>query len=360
MELRLNVPPQPALVQERVASALAAVRGRSDFSGLLTYDTTAGRPRDRELAAQWLRRLLGRVSADDVVIGAGGAAVLAGLVTTFTDPGDTIVTEALTYPGIRAVCRHFGRTLTGVATDGEGMIPVALAEACERLRPKLLYCTPTIQNPTTATMSQQRRAEIVAVARQFDLIVIEDDAYGMLPSEPLAPLATIAPERTYYIASLSKCLSPGLRIAYCAGPEAGRVEMTEGVRVVSFLASPLTVALASQLIEDGSAMAILDAIRSECAARQVIARQVFEGEAIAAHAHGPHLWLPLAGTWKIPELGEHLRANGVAAKGDGFAVDGEHPQALRACLGAAPSREALIRGLEFLKQTVREGPSRVN
>jgi DNA-binding transcriptional MocR family regulator len=355
MDLRLNVPPQPpqAALQDRTVSAIGTLQRRANFLDLLSYDSTAGSLEDRQAGALWLRSRLGSISAEDVLICAGGAALLVALVTTFAKPGDTIATEALTYPGIRAVCRHFGVSLVGVATDHEGIIPSALAEICQRIRPKILYCTPTIQNPTTATMSKYRRSEIATTAKQFDLTIFEDDAYGMLPRDAPPPIASIVPDRTYYMASLSKCISPGLRIAYCVGPEAGKARMTEGVRVVTLHAPRLIVAIASQWIEDGSALAILDAIRSECAARQTIARQILDGEKIEANPEGPHLWLSLSGEWKIPDLGTYLRANGVAAKGDGFAVDGAHPNALRIGLGAPRSREDLIQALEFLRDALR-------
>jgi DNA-binding transcriptional MocR family regulator len=360
MDLRLNVPPSPAqaALQDKLITAIGTLQSRQNFLDTLSYGSTAGSLEDRRAGALWLRSRLGTVSAEDVLICAGGAALLAALVTTFAGPDDTIATEALTYPGIRAVCRHFGRSLVGVATDHEGIIPSALAEICRRIHPKILYCTPTIQNPTTATMSKERRAEIATVAEQFDLTIFEDDAYGMLPAEAPPPIASIVPDRTYYMSSLSKCVSPGLRIAYCVGPGADRARMTEGVRVVTLMAPRLMVSIASQWIEDGSASAILDAIRAECAARQAIAREILGGEKIRAHPNGPHLWLSLSGEWQIPDLGAHLRANGVAAKGDGFAVAGAHPNALRIGLGAPRSREEFIRGLVFLENTLREPPIR--
>lgn len=356
MELRLNVPPQPPLLQERLEAALDAVQRRPDIVDLLSYGPTAGSMSDREAAAYWLRPLLGVIAADDIIVCAGGAALLAALVTTFAGPGDTIVAEALTYPGIRAVSRHFGMSLAGVAMDDEGIIPAALVDVCERLHPKILFCTPTIQNPTTATMSIARRAQIAQVAARFDLVIIEDDAYGLLPKEALPPIAMIASERTYYIASLSKCLSPGLRIAYCVGPRAAMTRIIESVRVVSLHAAPLSTAVATQWIQDGSAKAILHDIRSECVARQAIAREVLEGERIAARPEAPHLWLSLPGNDRpIPELGERLRGRGVAAKGDGFAVDGGHPQALRIGLGAAHSRDDLRARLQTLRSMVHDG-----
>ena len=135
--------------------------------------------------------------------------------------------------------------------------------------------------------------------------------------------------------------------------------MTEGVRVVTFLASQLMAGIATQLIRDGSAQVILEAIRSESVARQAIAREIFAGEQIAAHPEGPHLWLPLRGKWQIPELGAYLRANRVTAKGDGFAVDGEHPNALRVGLGTPRTRDDLAFGLKVIADALLQGRFRL-
>jgi DNA-binding transcriptional MocR family regulator len=208
-------------------------------------------------------------------------------------------------------------------------------------------------------MSRRRRSEIAEIAEAFDLTILEDDAYGMLPSKSVPPVATFAPDRTFYMSSLSKCLSPPLRIAYCVGPRARRAEMTEGVRVVTFLASQLNAGVATQLINDGSAQEMLDAIRAESIARQTIARQSLQGFEMAAHREGPHSWLQLPGEWHVPELGALLRDRGIAAKGDGFAVDGVDPNALRVALGAPASREQLTQVLATLRSTIEEEQLRI-
>jgi len=117
--------------------------------------------------------------------------------------------------------------------------------------------------------------------------------------------------------------------------------------------------VATQLIEDGSAGEILNAIRAESIIRQTIARQMLEGLKIAAHPAGPHLWLSLQEQWRIPELGEVMRDRGVGAKGDGFAVDGVHPNALRVALGASSSSEQLTQDLATLRATLAEENLRI-
>ena len=95
---------------------------------------------------------------------------------------------------------------------------------------KILYVIPAIDNPTTATLSEERRHEIVAIARRHNVTIIEDDPYSSLQSDPLTPIAALAPDITWHIATLSKCASPALRIAYVVAP--GAAEATRLLAVI--------------------------------------------------------------------------------------------------------------------------------
>jgi DNA-binding transcriptional MocR family regulator len=142
--------------------------------------------------------------AEDVVLtyGAQNAMLLAAMA--LAGPGATILTEELTYYGIKTIAAHLNLRVHGVALDDDGLIPDALDAACRSSGAKLLYCIPTLQNPTTSIMPEARRREIVAIAARHDLTIVEDDVYGFLPEDAPPPLAALAPERTVYIASLSK------------------------------------------------------------------------------------------------------------------------------------------------------------
>src|SRR5690606_33982714 len=117
-------------------------------------------------------------------------------------PGDAICVPALTYPGLKAAAEQLGVRLIPVTMDAEGPDPAALAEICGRERPQALYCVPTIHNPTTATLSLKRREEIAALARRHEITIIEDDAYGSLPRQAPTPVAALAPDITWHIATL--------------------------------------------------------------------------------------------------------------------------------------------------------------
>ena len=129
--------------------------------------------------------------------------------------------EELTYPGLLSVLAHLHLRPVGVAIDGQGMLPEAFRAACRQHRPKVLYCNPTLHNPTTATLSLERRRALVEIARTHGVAIIEDDAYGALPKHPLAPLAALGPDVVYHVAGLAKCLAPALRIDRRRAEQAG-------------------------------------------------------------------------------------------------------------------------------------------
>ncbi len=98
-----------------------------------------------------------------------------------------------------------------MAIDGHGVVPEALAAACQRHRPKAVYLTRTVHNPSIATVTPARRREIADVIGKANVTLIEDDAYGQLDPDAV-PIASLIPERSYLAASLSKCIVPGLRV----------------------------------------------------------------------------------------------------------------------------------------------------
>jgi DNA-binding transcriptional MocR family regulator len=125
--------------------------------------------------------------------------------------------RGLDLPGVKALAEHAGYRLKGLAMDAEGLLPEALDEAAATA-PTGPSPLPTLQNPTGRIMSAARRAEIVAVARKRDLLLIEDDIYAVYAPDAPPPLAVLAPERTFHVSAVSKSLAPGLRHGFLIAP----------------------------------------------------------------------------------------------------------------------------------------------
>jgi DNA-binding transcriptional MocR family regulator len=349
IDLSMNVPPQPleAQLDERIIAGMEAIRAQSGLTAHLNYQPPGGSAHEREVAARWMRARVPHAHADRLVIFPGAQTILFNLLAHLARPGDVVLTEALTFPGIRAAAARLGVKLVGVAMDDSGIQPDALAEACRTHRPKAVYLIPTLHNPTTATLLPERRSAIARIIKDADTILIEDDAYGLL-DRSASPIANLIPERTYLATTLSKCIAPALRVAYLVTPDSGsQREMRNYLQATVQMPAPLMVALATHWIETGIAERIITAIRSEATGRQQLAQRALKGFEFQAKPAAHHLWLRLPED--RPDVAAHLLRNGLAVvAGEAFTVDGTAPHAARVSLGAARNRAELTEALRIL------------
>ena len=107
-------------------------------------------------------------------------------------------------------------------------------------------------------MDRERRRQIAAIADRYDVTVIEDDICGLMPERPIAPIASLIPERTFYLTGVSKCLSAGVRLGYIAAPSGMVEEVTTAVQATTWIASPLVAALVTSWVKEGAINRILD------------------------------------------------------------------------------------------------------
>ena len=356
IDLSMNLPPQPveANLDLRIAQGLATIRAEAGFSAFLGYSRPGGNEDEREVAAGWLQARVPQADAARIVIFPGSQAIIFNALLALCAPGDVVLTEALTFPGVKAAAARLNVRLVGVAMDDEGARPDALDEACRKHKPKAVYLVPTQHNPSTATMSANRRKAVADIIRKRGTILIEDDVYG--PLEPqVSPIANLIPERTYYAASIAKSIAPALRVAYLLAPDlAAEQKMRGGLQATMQMPPSLMVALLTQWFRSGVANEIIRAIRNEAAARQQLAARFLKGIAYAARPASHHLWLPLPKQLDGARLLAHLMRNGLAVVGEeAFAADESAPRGLRVSLGAARNRADVSQALQVLAHAVK-------
>jgi DNA-binding transcriptional MocR family regulator len=362
VDLSMNLPPEPSdpdLI-ERMNAGFAEV-GR-DLVALLRYQGFGGSHADKDAALAWLSRRAMVPSQERIFVTPGAHPAIAGILALLAKPGDVILCEGLTYPGVRSIAAQQGLKLVGLPMDEQGIDPDAFAKACGDLAPKALYLNPTLQNPTTLTIPPARRAAIVAVARRCGVPIIEDDAYGFIPVHGPPPLAAIAPDITWHIAGLAKCIGAGLRAAYVVAPDArSGWPFAAVLRANTVMASPLTVALATRWIEDGTADSILRFIRKETEARQKLARTLLPEGSFRADPLSFNLWVPLPKPWTRSAFIGHMRSTriGIVAS-DAFTVLGEPGEAVRVCLGGPAKRDQIASALDFMAHALTESPELVS
>ncbi|MHC8291599.1 aminotransferase-like domain-containing protein [Pseudomonas sp. XS1P51] len=321
------------------------------------YTADVGLQRYRAAGAHWLRHGVFAPSADQIVCVNGGQHGLLCALMALLKAGDTMVTEHLTYPGLIAVARMLGIKLIGVAMDDEGLMPDALEEVCRNHRVSALYCTPTIQNPTAAVMSVARREAIAELCRQHNLLIFEDEAHAVLAQQRPLPLSHFAPERSVLIGSLSKAVSAGLRVGYLHAPQPLIGRLSAAVRGTCWMASPLTLEVASLWIENGVAEQLLDQQIVEIGRRKALVSGLMEGLAYKAHPHSPHFWVEVPEPWRASQVAAELKENNYrVATAEMFAVGhGAVPQFVRAsvCNSTGDDR-LLLQGFEALAGALRE------
>jgi len=326
------------------------------WTQILGYVPTKGHFRHRQAMAAWLARGGLVVDPDHLVLTAGGQHGLSTTFSALLKPGDTLLTEELTYSGAKSVAQQQHLKIRGVAMDAEGLRPDALEAACRSTRARAVYCMPRLQNPTSAVMSDRRRRQIAAIADKYRLTVIEDDVYGFVSPER-SPLAALIPHRTAFVTSLSKSLFPGMRLGCVVAPP----EMLEAVAAAVWssmiMASPIGADLLSGWIEDGTAARIAEWKRHEFAARQAMARRLFEGERLQTHPASPHVWLPLPPRWSSESFVAHVRARGVIVNASTqFATSDQPARAVRVCLGPPRTRPGMEQALNIIRQSLAGQP----
>jgi DNA-binding transcriptional MocR family regulator len=358
VDLSLNYPATAGIEEAVVRNALVALGTRSQIRNLLGYQHNGATLEQRAAAAAWLANSDIAPAPDDIVLSCGAQHALAVSLSAICEAGDTVATEALSYPGIRALSLMLGLRLKGVAMDEQGMLPDAFKAACESTQVRALYTIPTLHNPTTATMSPARRKAILEIALQHDVIVVEDDVYGfMTPNRPPS-MAKLAPEQTIYVTSVSKWLAAGLRIGFAVPPRRLLPRLTAMVRTTVWMTPPPMLECFRIMVENGDALKLAKARIAETRARQTLAKKLLAGLEWQSDASGSHMWLKLPSSWDGYDFVSQARRQGVLLlAADSFAVtrhsgDGH----VRLCLGSPALRADLARGLGVLTQVLNEDP----
>ena len=338
--------------------AMRRVSVRNDLEWL-DYPTQMDEAPLREAVCVWLAdRVLGSFGPQDIMLNHGGQNGI-GLVLNCCLRGDrpVVLTEELSYPGFRYAARAARADVIGVELDHEGVRPDALEAACRRYGAQVLCLTPSAQNPTTAHMSESRKADIVSIAQRYNLHIIEDECYPA-PSQDQPSLRAFAPDRVWYVGSLSKTVSASLRFGYVVCPtglgEAGRLTVQHSY----FALSRLVTAPCLDLFQSGRAAGIRADVMADFSERLQIVVNCLGTFDLSWQSGLPFVWLQLPKGWRASTFAQRSEEKGVLMRSaDQYAMShAKAPNAVRLAIAGNIARAELESAAQTLAQLLANPP----
>ncbi|MEC4167456.1 MULTISPECIES: PLP-dependent aminotransferase family protein [unclassified Pseudomonas] len=342
IDLRTNVPAIDHL-GEHDAQALSWLLDSRQAIRLQGYLSAADLLLARVQGAAWFKGRGLDLNVDHIMPCTGAQQGLFTVLLSLCQAGEPVLVEAFTAPGIKAACAQLRLPMHGVALDREGIVEEDFDRMIRATGARIAVLTPTLQNPTSAVMSIERKQAIAHVARRHGVLIIEDDVYGALTDSP--PLYRFLPELSVLVSSLSKTVAAGVRLGWIVASPELLARIDPYAQSAHWGVSPLCMAIACQWIGDGTAQARVQWQTGEVARRWRLAKKILGPGMYQTQTPSPHIWLTVADS-EIP-LAEACRAAGVdVVPADVFTVKPTATNAVRISLTAAASIQVLKVALE--------------
>ncbi|HEV2074843.1 MAG TPA: PLP-dependent aminotransferase family protein [Thermoleophilaceae bacterium] len=333
----------------------------------LQYGPTEGLEETKVRIAEVMAAEGMRADADDIVVTTGGQQVIDLVTKTLIDPGDVVVAEAPTYPGAVPVFSSYQAELVQIEVDADGMRVDLLEEALDALeragkRPKFVYTIPTFQNPAGVTMSLERRRRLVEIAHERELLVLEDNPYGLLRYEG-DPVPTLrALDRgiyTMYLGTFSKILSPGIRLGWIVAPPPVLEKVNLGKQAADLCTSTLSQLMVESYFAEGCWHDYVDSLTEIYRTRRdtmldALAEFLPPEADWTLPAGGLFIWVTLPDYIDTTDLlARALRENVAFVPGQGAYLDGRGRTSMRLNFSGV-AEDAIREGVQRIGKVVDE------
>ena len=354
-------PADPLLRKLAFEDTLKSVGQRWKNRSFGGFPPELGLSQYRQAGADWLAGRGIPATESEVVITAGGHEALHLLLSTLTSPGDSILVEEFTHISLKYLGNILKLKMIGVAMDDQGITPAALQAAAQKSPAQVLFVTPTLNSPTTAVMGRQRRQAIMDIARRNNLFVIENGIYADFMADAPPPIATYAPEQTAYVASLSYCGSPEIRVGYLKALKKIIPQLQAAKRALAISCSMISAEIATHWINSGILAQLLEWQVEEIRFRAALAARILDGLDFRYAADGLFLWLYLPAPWRATDFATAARdRNVMVMESERFVIGrGAAPHAIRIALTSAQNRDLLTEGLKVIVDLVNS-PAKFN
>lgn len=360
IDLSQSIPAVASSEQEHqlLSQAFRSLGRHGDLAELTGFPPPAGARRHRESGARCLAGLGLDVSAARVLVTAGGQHAMVVTLANLTRPGDVVLTEQFTYPGMKGLANLLNLRLKGLPMDESGLLPAAFEAACKEEEVRALYVIATLQNPTSAVLSEERRREIARIAQEHKVAILEDDVYGFMDEEHPTPISALAPELGYFFTSTAKVIAPGLRVGYLAAPEEMVDRLAAGIWATTGMAAPPMAEVVTSWVDSGELQRFVGWRRDTAKVRNELARSILPADGMLGHPFGFHVWLQLPDPWRSEDFVVHAHRRGVAVTSAEVFVVGRQdaPHAVRVSLMPVADLGRLEGALRILAEILEEPP----
>ena len=332
-------------------------------SGIMHYPSRRSARPAREAMAKWLHGApIGQIDPDDIVLSHGGQnAILLVFQTILRGRRPVVFVEELAYPGFRRAAELLRADIVPINCDKDGIIPAALAAAAERHPEAQVLCTsPEVHSPTCGFTPMERRLALVDVARKADLQILEDDCYRMGRAEGEG-YRQLAPERGWYVSSLSKSVTPSLRIGCAIGPKGMSGALHRSAEHGFFgLATPM-LDLTAALLSHPQLPDIMEASRLGVERYVKIAVNTLGGFDLRWRQDVPFVWLKLPQGWRASAFCQAAEKEGVQIRAaEEFAGrDAQSPHAVRMAVNGGVSLQSFEAAMERLRCLLDNPPDEI-
>ncbi|MFJ5760480.1 PLP-dependent aminotransferase family protein [Neobacillus sp. NPDC093182] len=310
----------------------------------------------KDAAVKLMLRYGFETTVDHILFSNGGQNAIAATLASLCQPGDRIGVDHHTYPGLKTVAAMLSVQIVPIKSENYVMSPAAFEYVCKNENIKGIYLIPDYHNPTASCMSVEKRKEIAAIAKKYNQFIIEDATYHLHKENPLPAIASFAPDQVIHIASLSKSIAPGLRLAYVAVPSQFKELISKALYNLNISVSPLLAELTARIIVSNQFEVLIEGHREQTIRRNQVVNRYLADYTCLGDETGIFRWLLLPGKITGAEFERLAAQHGVQVyAAERFVVGNSCPErAVRVAVCAPETHEELEQGLIILKRLLND------
>lgn len=329
---------------------------QSNSDKYLEYSSPCGTLAQKIIGIKWLKKVNLNTTEDNILLASGAQNALCAILSSLFQPGDRIGTDPLIYSGIKTLSKMLGIQLIPIMQETNEMSPLALRNYCKNNELKGIYLIPDHQNPTTHSMSLKTRKEIAEIAKEYNIIIIEDGINSMLIGNQSIPIAALAPDQTIYISSTSKALCAGLRVSFVAVPSIYKKTLDLALYNINMMVSPFNAEIVCQLINSPVGDKIVKERKEMAVKRNNLTDSILKDYNLLGDKYCNFRWLLLPEGWNGKIFETCAKNAGVQVYcGERFVVgNAPVPAAVRISIVAPKDLTELKVGLNIIKSLLRQ------